>query len=83
MKKPNKSIFRNRNKEAVFWERNINQTWRKGRPVKVKFARNLSETVNIRFDPSTMKAVRHQAKGRGLGVTKLIRMWTMEKLHSA
>lgn len=82
MKKPNKSIFRNRNREAVFWEKNINQIWEKGKSVRVKFAKNLSETVNIRFDPHSIKAIRNRAKEKGLGITQLIRMWTMEKLHT-
>lgn len=82
MKRPNKAIFRDRNKEAQFWEKNFDQAWKRGKRIKVQFAKNLSETINIRFDPSTMKAVRHQAKGKGLGVTQLIRMWTMEKLHA-
>ncbi|MBI2008357.1 hypothetical protein HYS82_01740 [Candidatus Amesbacteria bacterium] len=82
MKKPIKSIFRNRNSEAAFWEKNINQIWRKGKPVRIRFAKNLSETINIRFDPRSMKALRNRAQERGLGATQLIRMWTMEKLHS-
>lgn len=81
-KSPNKAIFRDRNKEAAFWEKNINQIWKKGKPVRIKFAKNLSETVNVRFDPHSIKAIRNHARERGLGITQLIRMWTMEKLHA-
>lgn len=83
MNRPNKAIFRDRKKEAQFWEKNFDKAWKKGKPVKIKFAKNLSETVNIRFDPSSIKAIRNHARERGLGITQLIRMWTMEKLHAA
>jgi len=82
-KKPNKSIFRNRDKEASFWEKNFDKAWKKGKPVRIKFAKNLSETINVRFDPRAMKALRNRAQERGLGTTQLIRMWTMEKLHAS
>jgi predicted DNA binding CopG/RHH family protein len=88
MKTPSKSIFKDREKEAAFWEKNYKETWKKGKPIKVKFAKNLSETLNIRLDPATITEVREQAKAKGLGPTQLIRMWIMEKVgerlsHSA
>ena len=88
MKAPNKSIFQDREKEAEFWEKNFKETWATGKPIKVKFAKNLSETLNIRLDPATITVVREQAKAKGLGPTQLIRMWIMEKVgerlpHSA
>jgi len=79
-KAPNKAIFRNREKEASFWEKNFDKAWKKGKPVRVRFAKNLSETINVRFDSNSMKTLRYKAHRRGLGVTQLIRMWTMEKL---
>ena len=78
---PNKSIFTNREKEAEFWEKNYQETWKKGKPVKVKFARNLSANLNIRLDPDTLKNVRTLAKKKGLGPTQLIRIWIMEKFN--
>ncbi len=88
MKAPNKSIFKDREKEAKFWEENYKETWEKGKPVKVVFAKNLSETINIRLDPQILGVVRNEALKKGLGPTQLIRMWIMEKvgnkhLHSA
>ena len=88
MKKPSKSIFQDREKEADFWEKNYKETWKTGKPIKVKFAKNLSETLNIRLDPVTITEVRQKAKEKGLGPTQLIRMWIMEKVgeglpHSA
>ena len=77
---PDKSIFKDREKEAKFWEENYKETWKSGKPVKVTFAKNLSETLNIRLDPATVNIVRNEAKAKGLGPTQLIRMWIMEKV---
>ena len=77
---PDKSIFKDREKEAKFWEENYKETWKNGKPVKVTFAKNLSETLNIRLDPATVSVVRNEAKAKGLGPTQLIRMWIMEKI---
>jgi hypothetical protein len=45
----NKTIFQNRNREAGFWEKNFSSAWKKGKPVKTKFSRNLSETITERL----------------------------------
>ncbi len=78
---PDESVFRDREKEAKFWEENVDKVWRK--PIKVKFAKNafrLSDSINMRLDPRTSYVVRQEAKKKGLGPTQLIRMWVMEKL---
>lgn len=80
MTMPNKSVFKNRKKEATFWEENYKETWNKGKPISVKFSKNLSTTINIRLDPKTLDSVRDKAHKRGLGPTQLIRMWIMEKV---
>ena len=77
---PDESIFRDRDKEAKFWEENFDAAWKAGKPIKVKFAKNLSTTLNIRLDPVILNKVRSQAKQKGLGPTQLIRMWIMEKM---
>ena len=79
---PNESIFRDRDKEAKFWEENFDTAWKTGKPVKVSFAKNLSVTLNIRLDPKTLGRVRTCAAQTGLGPTQLIRVWIMEKLRS-
>ena len=78
----NKSLFKDREKEAKFWEENYQETFKKGKPVKVTFAKNLSETLNIRLDSATIMRVRNEAKAKGLGPTQLIRMWILEKIAS-
>lgn len=80
--KPDESIFRDRDKEAKFWEENFDAAWKLGKPIKVKFAKNLSATLNIRLDPQTLGRVRTRAAQNGLGPTQLIRVWIMEKLRS-
>ena len=80
MKTPDKSIFKNREKEARFWEKNYKEAWKSGKPIKVKFAKNLSTTINVRLDPKILDSVREQAQKKGLGPTQLIRMWIMEKV---
>lgn len=82
MKIPDKSIFKDREKEAKFWEENFDAAWKTAKPIKVKFAKdlNLSKTLNIRLDPQTLYNVRSQASKKGLGATQLIRMWIMEKM---
>lgn len=77
---PKKSIFKNREKEAKFWEENFEEAWKAGKTTRVMFTKNLSETVNIRLDPKTLTTVRKEAKVKGLGPTQLIRMWIMEKI---
>ncbi len=78
--KPNESIFKDRKKEAAFWEKNIEEIRATAKPIKVKFAKNLSATLNIRLDPQTLHNIRSQASKKGLGPTQLIRMWIMEKM---
>lgn len=77
----NSKIFKNRKSEAAFWRKNFTNAWKGGKPIKVKFARNLSETINVRFDSHTMSTIRGKAQKRGLGATQLIRMWVMERLQ--
>ena len=77
---PDEQIFKDREKEAKFWENNFDESWKAGKSSKVAFAKNLSQTVNIRLDPETLTTVRNQAKAKGLGPTQLIRMWIMEKI---
>ncbi len=78
--KPNTLVFKDRDKEAHFWEEHFDEALTNGKPQKVNFAKNLSETLNIRLDPDTIKIVRDEAKLKGLGPTQLIRMWIMEKV---
>lgn len=74
------TVFKDRAKEAKFWEKNYKKAWRDGKTLKVKFANNLSTAINVRLDPVALDVIRNEAQKKGLGPTQLIRMWVMEKI---
>ena len=49
-------------------------------PVKVRFAKNLSEGITIRLDPDTLETIRSEAHEKGIGPTTLVRMLVMEHI---
>ncbi len=42
--------------------------------------RQLTVTITTRFDRNTAILLREVARGKGIGVTTLIRMWTLDRL---
>ena len=82
IKTPDKITFHNRNKEANFWQKDFTRAWKRGKQVEVQFAKNLSETINVRFESNTMGVLRSKAKKKGLGATQLIRMWVLDRLSA-
>ncbi|MSQ28449.1 MAG: hypothetical protein EXR51_09985 [Dehalococcoidia bacterium] len=54
--------------------------WDQLKPTKVRFAKRLSEGLNIRFDPQTLEDLRAEAAEKGVGPTTLVRMWILERL---
>ncbi|MBI2940113.1 MAG: hypothetical protein HYY04_06695 [Chloroflexi bacterium] len=67
--------------EARFWDTHDTTDFEdEFRPVRVRFARNLSQGITIRLDPETLAELRARARGKGLGPTTLARMWIMEQL---
>lgn len=67
---------------ARFWDtHSIADYWDELKPVEMKFAKNLSEGITIRFDPKTLQTLREQADRKGIGATTLIRMWILEHLN--
>lgn len=74
--------FRNREEEAEFWDtHDVADYWDEFRPVKVKFAKNLSEGITVRFDKDTLATIRARAQEQGVGPTTLVRMWILEHLQ--
>lgn len=49
--------------------------------VKVRFAQNLSEGLNIRLDKESLASLREVAHRKGVGPTTLARMWVLEHLR--
>ena len=74
--------FKSREEEAEFWDTHDTTDFEdEFKPVKVRFAKNLSESINIRFDPTTLESLRTLAKEKGIGPTTLARMWILEHLQ--
>ncbi|HLZ69391.1 MAG TPA: CopG family antitoxin [Dehalococcoidia bacterium] len=76
--------FASREEEAAFWDtHDVTDYLDELRPVKVHFARNLSEGITIRLDAETLATLREQAHKKGIGPTTLVRMWILERLESS
>ncbi len=75
--------FASREEETAWWDtHDITEYLDELKPVRVRFAKNLSEGLTVRLDPDTMRALRERAKRQGIGPTTLIRMWVMEHLRA-
>ncbi len=82
LKKSRIPDFANYEEEAKFWDtHSFADYWDEFKPVKVRFAKNLSEGITVRLDPMTLAELRARAKEKGIGPTTLIRMWIMERLQ--
>ncbi|MBI3330419.1 MAG: hypothetical protein HYZ81_27380 [Nitrospinae bacterium] len=67
--------------EAAFWDTHSTADYEdEFTPVRVRFAKRLSQGVTIRFDAGTLQRVRTLAHEQGIGPTTLIRMWVLERL---
>lgn len=75
--------FKSIEEEAEFWDTHDTTEFEdEFRPVKARFANNLSEGLTIRLDPETLSKLRQKAHEQGIGPTTLIRMWVIEHLRS-
>ena len=83
-KKPRRQIpdFKSREEEAAFWDTHDFTDYMDGfKPVKVRFAKNLSGHLTVRLDPSTLGKMQALAYKKGIGPTTLARMWIIEQLR--
>ena len=81
---PEKRIpeFASIEEEAAFWDTHSTADYESEfKPVRVRFAKNLSQGITIRLDPETLEKVRVQAHEKGIGATTLIRMWVLEHVN--
>ena len=75
-------VFKSVQEEAEFWDSHDTADFEdEFKPVKVRFAKNLSEGLTIRLDPETLEKIRIEASEKGIGPTTLVRMWVMERLQ--
>lgn len=73
--------FANLEKEARFWDTHDTTDFEdEFKPVKVRFAKNLSQGITIRLDDDTLEKLRMKAFAKGIGPTTLARMWLKERL---
>jgi hypothetical protein len=75
--------FKNHEEEAAWFEAHMADIWSEAKPVKVRFAKNLTAGLNIRLDPHSMEQLRSVAHKKGIGPTTLARMWIKEHLNAA
>ena len=69
--------------EAEFWDTHDTTDFEdEFKPVKVRFAKNLSEGITVRLDAETLAELRSQAHEKGIGPTTLARMWILEHLRT-
>ena len=74
--------FKSYQEEAKFWQTHSAADYlHEMKPVKVRFAKNLSQGITIRFDKRTLENLRETAHKKGMGPTTLARMWILEHLH--
>src|SRR5947209_1683534 len=74
--------FHSIEEEAEFWDTHDTTEFEdEFTPVKVRFAKNLSEGFKVRFDPETANEIRIYAHEKGVGPTTLIRMLVMKALR--
>lgn len=74
--------FKNRKEMAEFWDTHDFTDYKdEFKPIKVRFAKNLSEGITIRLDSETLSKLRSRAKKQGIGPTTLARMWVIQQLN--
>ena len=75
--------FKTKEEEAKWFEtHSISNYLDEFKPVKARFAKNLSEGLHIRLDPDSLNKLRSKASQKGIGPTTLVRMWVMEQLNN-
>lgn len=73
--------FKSYKEEANFWDSHSLADYQDLlKPVKFKFAKNLSTPLTIRMDEKTLNKLREEAHKKGIGPTTLARMWIMERI---
>jgi predicted DNA binding CopG/RHH family protein len=75
--------FASREEMAEWFEtHDLADYWDEFKPVKVRFAKNLSEGLHVRLDEENLTKLRQQAQERGVGSSTLVRMWILEHLQA-
>ena len=74
--------FKSREEEAEWFDTHDMADYQdEFQTVRARFAKNLSEGLNIRLDKETLASIRTKAQEQGIGPTTLVRMWILEHLR--
>ncbi|MBI2303640.1 MAG: hypothetical protein HYU86_02700 [Chloroflexi bacterium] len=74
--------FKSREEEAEWFDTHDMADYQdEFKTVRARFAKNLSEGLNIRLDKETLAMLRAKAHEQGIGPTTLVRMWILEHLR--
>ena len=74
--------FKSREEEAEWFDTHDMADYQdEFKTVRARFAKNLSEGLNIRLDKETLAGIRTKAHEQGIGPTTLVRMWILEHLR--
>lgn len=74
--------FKSRQEMAEFWDtHDVSDYWEELEPVKLRVAKNLTDTLNVRFTPEDMQKLQKKAEAKGIGPSTLARMWIKERLQ--
>ena len=74
--------FASREEEANFWDtHDLADYWDEFKPVKVRFAKNLTAGLTLRLDHETMAKLKEVARQKGMPLTNLVSIWVLERLR--
>jgi len=74
--------FASREEEAAWWDtHSIVDYLDELEPVKIRFAKNLSNPMAVRLDPQDRTELTRRARAKGVGPSTLVRMWVKERLR--
>lgn len=72
-----------REEEAEFWDTHDTADFEdEFECTEVRFAKNLSQGITVRFTAETLATLRATAQRKGIGPTTLARMWILERLEA-
>lgn len=74
--------FSSYEEEAAFWDTHDTADFESEfRPVRARFAKQLSTTLNVRLDSDALESLRSEAREKGVGPSTLARMLILEHLR--
>jgi len=75
--------FNSPEEEAEFWDTHDTADFEdEFERTEVRFAKNLSQGITVRFTAETLETLRATAQRKGIGPTTLARMWILERLEA-